>query len=79
VGELQPRALSTLRESKLEYILLGSVVRRGLLGRRRASLTPEQLAAAVDAADDLSGGPRLELNLDDERAWRALKLPPPGA
>jgi hypothetical protein len=79
VGELQPRALSTLRESKLEYILLGSVVRRGLLGRRRASLSPEQLAEAVDAADDLSGGPRLELNLDDERAWRELKLPPPGA
>ena len=76
VGELQPRPLSALRESKLEYVILGSVVRRGLLGRR-PKLAPEQLAEAVDAADDLAGHPRLELHLGDDRAWRELKLEPP--
>ena len=77
-GELQTRALSALRESKLEYVVLGITVRRGLLGRRR-TVNPEQLAEAVDAADDLAGNPRLELNLGDDRAWRELKLDPPSS
>jgi nucleotide-binding universal stress UspA family protein len=74
VGEPQPRALDALRASKLDFVVLGSAGRRGLLGRR-PSLAPERLAEAVDAADDLAGGPRLELDLDDEQAWRELKLP----
>ena len=77
VGELPPRALSALRGSKLEYVILGSTMRRGLLGRK-PTVIPEQLAEAVDAADDLAGSPRLELNLSHERSWRELKLDPPG-
>jgi hypothetical protein len=74
VGEPQPRALDALRASNLDFVVLGSARRRGLLGRR-PSLAPERLAEAVDAADDLAGGPRLELDLDDEQAWRELRLP----
>jgi hypothetical protein len=73
VGDVLPRALAVLRDSKLEYVILGSPVRRRLLGRR-PSVSPERLAEAVDAADDLAGDPRLELDLGDERAWRELKL-----
>jgi len=76
VGELKPRASSTLRNSKLEYVILGPIEGRGLFGRR-PKLTPEKLAEAVDAADDLAGSPRLELDLGDEGAWRELKLDPP--
>jgi hypothetical protein len=74
VGRLQPQALAALRGSKLEYVILEGVERRGLLGRR-PRLSPEKLAEAVDAADDLAGNPRLELDLTDERAWAELKLP----
>jgi hypothetical protein len=73
VGDVAPRALASLRDSKLEYVILGSVERRGLLGRR-SRVPPERLAEAVDAADDLAGGPRLDLDLGDEGAWRELKL-----
>jgi hypothetical protein len=73
VGRLQPQALAALRGSKLEYVILEGVERRGLLGRR-PTLSPEKLAEAVDAADDLAGHPRLELDLTDERAWAELKL-----
>jgi hypothetical protein len=78
VGRLPPPALSALTESKLEYVRLDSAGRRGLFGRR-ARLTPDMLAEAVDAADDLAGSPRLELDLSDERAWRELKLAPPSS
>jgi hypothetical protein len=74
VGDVLPPALSALRGSKLEYVILGSVVRRGLLGRK-LRVPPERLAEAVDAADDLAGHPRLELDLGDASAWRELKLP----
>jgi hypothetical protein len=74
VGHVQARAMSTLRESELEYVILGSVTRRGLLGRK-VRVPAERLAKAVDAADDLAGDPRLELDLWDESAWRELKLP----
>jgi hypothetical protein len=74
VGRLQPQALAALRGSTLEYVILEGVERRGLLGRR-TRLSPEKLAEAVDAADDLAGKPRLELDLTDERAWAELKLP----
>lgn len=78
VGQLPPPALSALTESKLEYVILSSAGGSGLFGRK-ARLTPEKLAEAVDAADDLAGERRLELDLSDEGAWRELKLAPPGS
>jgi hypothetical protein len=76
VGGLQPRPLSLLRDSQLEHVVLDQVARRTLLGKRKA-LAPERLAEAIDAADDLAGHPRLELDLSGEPAWRALRLEPP--
>lgn len=78
VGDLGPRELNILRDSKLDYVVLGSVRRRGLLGKRSAP-TPEQLAVAIDAADDLAGHPKLELDLRDELAWQELRLRSPSS
>jgi len=75
LGEPQPRALDALRASKLAFVVL-KPKRRGLLGRGSA-LPPEALAEAVDAADDLAGDPRLELDLGEPDAWRELRLTPP--
>jgi len=49
-------------------------------GRRwgRRKITDEAIAGAVDAADDLSGDVRLELDLVKPESWVALGLPVPG-
>ena len=74
--DLGAPALRRLRESPLAYVALGGASKRSLLGRRRAS-APAILAEAIDAADDLAGEPRMELDLRDEQAWAELKLPVP--
>lgn len=59
-----------LRRSPMSHVLI-ETGRIGLLRRRRAS--PERAAEAVDAADDLAGEPRLEIDLGDpEQAERLL-------
>lgn len=56
-----PESVKTaVRSSSIDHVLLESG-RPGLL--RRRSPTMEFLAEAVDAADDLAGEPRLELDL----------------
>jgi TrkA-N domain len=45
---------------------------------RRSGLAPAAIAEAVDAADDLAGNPRLELDLGAADAWARLGLSPPG-
>ena len=42
---------------------------------RRGTIDPARVAEAIDAADDLAGNPRLELDLGTPDAWRALRLP----
>ena len=74
--DLQAPAFRRVRESPLAYVALGVATKRSLLGRRRAP-APAILAEAIDAADDLAGEPRLELDLGDEHAWAELKLPVP--
>jgi nucleoside-diphosphate-sugar epimerase len=66
-------ALEAVREFPFQHVVL-STGRRRLLGGR---LDDESLAAAVDAADDIAGEPRLELDLGDPEAWPALGLSPP--
>lgn len=68
-------ALARLRASPLDYVWMISA-RRSRLGRRRA-VGAEALAAAIDAADDLAGNPRLELDLTEPGSWRELRLEPP--
>jgi nucleoside-diphosphate-sugar epimerase len=49
------------------------VPRPRLLGRRKG-ISPEDLAEAIDAADDLAGDPRLVADLGTAEGWAALRL-----
>lgn len=70
---LGDEARGQLRGSGIEYVVL-EPPRKGLF-RRGAS--DEALAEAIDAADDLAGRLRLELDLNETEAWAMLKLEPP--
>lgn len=65
--------LAAVREFPSQHVVL-STGRKRLLG---GGLDDEALAAAVDAADDIAGEPRLELDLSDPDAWPSLGLTPP--
>ncbi|MGH2806577.1 MAG: NAD-binding protein [Actinomycetota bacterium] len=71
-GDVPPSVIEALRTSRAEYVVLSE--RKRLLKR---TTSPERLAEAVDAADDLAGEPRLELDLSEPDAWRELKLEGP--
>ena len=62
-------------DPELEHVIL-RFRRKSLLGSRDA-VSPEDLAVAVDAADDLAGTPRLDLDLTRTEAWAELRLEPP--
>ncbi|HEX2050632.1 MAG TPA: hypothetical protein VHJ34_08375 [Actinomycetota bacterium] len=64
-----------LDASRMDYVVLVSTRRRRIAAPRRRRVAPDDVAAAIDAADDLAGNPRLELDLSDEGAWERLKLP----
>jgi len=66
-----PEMMALLRSSGLDYVVLETG--RRLLG----AATPADVGRAVDAADDLSGRPRLELALKTAEAWHELRLEPP--
>ena len=69
VGE----ALST---SEFDFIIL-RVGGSRFWNRARNRLRPELIAEAVNAADDLAGAPRLDLDLSDSGSWTILGLPAP--
>lgn len=68
------RALERVRSSGLDYVVLDAPTSR--FGRR--GVDADAIARAVDAADDLAGALRLELDLRDADAWAQLGLTPPG-
>jgi hypothetical protein len=70
--DVDESVVESLRSSVLDYVVLEAPA-AGLLGRR-SKVTPRELAEAIDAADDLSGSPRLELDLSDPSARGALRL-----
>ena len=78
VGAGEPDELvgSLRAEPELEHVIL-RFRRRGLLGAKDA-VAPADLAVAVDAADDLAGSPRLDLDLTRDADWKELRLDPPG-
>ncbi|MDQ3751493.1 MAG: hypothetical protein M3333_01185 [Actinomycetota bacterium] len=61
--------LRLVRASRMDYVVLATGT--GLLGRARRL---RSTAEAIDAADDLGGHPRLELDLDDPASRRSLGL-----
>ena len=69
-----PEARDRLRASSLEYVVL-EPPRKGLL---RKGVPDEVLAEAIDAADDMSGKLRLELDLNESESWTMLNLEAPG-
>lgn len=73
-GESDPLVASA-RAADIDHVVL-RFRKRGLLGHRNAA-SCDELAAAIDAADDLAGHPRLDLDLWHESSWVALRLPPP--
>jgi hypothetical protein len=67
---------AALQAAGAEYVALGTGASKRLSRRRRA-LSPDAIAEAIDAADDLGGSQRIELNLMDANAWEALGLESP--
>ncbi len=65
----RPVDVEEVRTSGLSYVLLVATSRR--------SRKHEAIAEAIDAADDLAGDVRLELDLSRRDAWAALRLAPP--
>ncbi|MGH2787924.1 MAG: hypothetical protein ACRDJV_08440 [Actinomycetota bacterium] len=63
-------ALEALRRSHIQHVVLSTGRKRWGAGR----VSDEALAEAIDAADDIGGQPRLELNLSEGDAWAALGL-----
>lgn len=74
-GEPDPLVAGLESEPDLEHVIL-RYRRRGFL-KAKDAVSPEHLALAVDAADDLAGGPRLDLDLTHAEAWAELSLDPP--
>lgn len=65
-----------LNSAALDYIILRVGLGRGLLRRGPKTVPADRLAAAVNAADDLAGEPRLDLDLATREGWEALRLEP---
>lgn len=66
------RCLDLLRSQATDYVFLRASRPRTFWSR--SSTTPFAIAEAIDAADDLAGAPRLELDLSDRGAADALGL-----
>lgn len=75
VGEAPPGD-NVLDTGDVDRIIL-RLPKKGLL--RRNPVTASDLAAAVDAADDLAGSPRLDLDLSVPDSWAQLRLEAPRA
>ena len=72
-GSIAEPVRQRLRGCGLEYVVL-QVPRKG---RFRKGVPDEAVAEAVDAADDMVGTLRLELDLNESEAWQTLKLETP--
>jgi uncharacterized protein YbjT (DUF2867 family) len=72
---LDKRVNALVRGSGLDHVLLQRARRLGPLNLR--GIKDADAAAAVDAADDMDGNPKLELDLTRKESWAALNLEPP--
>jgi hypothetical protein len=72
---LNPDVKGLIRASGLDHVLLKRNRRLGPLSYK--GVKDAFAAAAIDAADDIDGNPRLELDLTREESWAALGLEPP--
>lgn len=68
--------LEMLRDSAFDYVVLRTGRGGRRLLRKQPLVAPDDLADAVNAADDLGGNPRLDVDLTDPAGWSALGLAP---
>ncbi len=61
----------------IDHVILMSGNQKKRWGVRGRGVSPEDLAEAIDAADDLAGHPRLTLDLGEPTSWGWLNLDPP--
>lgn len=72
-GIPDPALRERMREAEADYVVLATG-RKGLLGGKTPA--PTAVAEAIDAADDLAGDVRLELDLNEPEGWTSLLLEP---
>ena len=74
VGTPRPlgRALDLLRDAPIQYVVLDYRKKRAF--SRRSWHSDELVALLIDAADDLAGEPRLELDLDASSTFETLGI-----
>lgn len=71
-------AMASIRASRIDYVVLRTAVgRRRFWGGQNQALSDEVIAEAIDAADDLAGQPKLDLDLRQPASWHQLGLEPP--
>jgi hypothetical protein len=73
-GVIPREVRELIRTLPYDHVVLETGRKRGFL---RSVLPVAAVAEAVDAADDLAGNPRLELDLTKKEAWSELKLEAP--
>jgi NAD(P)-dependent dehydrogenase (short-subunit alcohol dehydrogenase family) len=73
-GVIPREVRELLRTLPYDHVMLETGRKRGFL---RSVLPVDVVAEAVDAADDIAGNPRLELDLTKPEAWSELKLEAP--
>jgi hypothetical protein len=73
---VDPSVANVVVGSGLQHVILHTGGRLTRVLRRDVDVAA--LAAAVDAADDLAGAPRLDLDLRERSSWSELGLEPPG-
>ncbi len=69
--------------SGLDHVIVRMPTERRFLQRPRSAprlaFSVETIVRVIDAADDLAGNPREDVDLSDEAAWTRLRLEPPGS
>lgn len=71
-----PEIGETLTGSEFDFVILKIGTGKSLI-RRSRPMPPEQVAEAINAADDLAGSPRVEVDLGSKEGWSSLGLAPP--
>lgn len=69
----------TVVASGLDHVIVRIPTSRRLFRTERKVFRAEALAQVIDAADDVAGHPRDDIDLSDADAWRRLGLEPPSS
>jgi uncharacterized protein YbjT (DUF2867 family) len=73
----QDDAMASIRASRIDYVVLRTAVGRRRFWGGQNQHSDDVIAEAIDAADDLAGEPKLDLDLRQPASWRELGLEAP--